>query len=307
MAERTAERRRRCAPTSPTASIDTVVVAIADMQGRLQGKRFDARYFLDDVARARHRGLQLPARRRHRDEHRRRATRSRPGSAATATSSWRPTSTRCAACRGSRAPRCCSPTCSGSTARRSSSRRGRSCGASSTASPSAAGPRIVGTELEFIVFDDTYEAGLGQAATPTSTPSNQYNVDYSILGTSRVEPLLRAIRLGMRDAGHAGRVGQGRVQPRASTRSRSSTTDALTHLRQPRHLQERRQGDRGAAGLGADLHGEVQRARGQLLPHPPVAARRRRRRRSSPATASTAASRRCSSTSSPASWPGCAS
>jgi glutamine synthetase len=32
-------------------------------------------------------------------------------------------------------------------------------------------------------------------------PSNQYNVDYSILGTSRVEPLLRAIRLGMRDAG----------------------------------------------------------------------------------------------------------
>ena len=33
------------------------------------------------------------------------------------------------------------------------------------------------------------------------TPSNSYNVDYSILGTSRVEPLLRAIRLGMRDAG----------------------------------------------------------------------------------------------------------
>ena len=30
--------------------IDTVVVAITDMQGRLQGKRFHARHFLDEVA-----------------------------------------------------------------------------------------------------------------------------------------------------------------------------------------------------------------------------------------------------------------
>jgi len=33
------------------------------------------------------------------------------------------------------------------------------------------------------------------------TPANQYNVDYSILGGSRIEPLLRAIRLGMSGAG----------------------------------------------------------------------------------------------------------
>ena len=33
------------------------------------------------------------------------------------------------------------------------------------------------------------------------TPVNQYNVDYSILGTTRVEPLLRAIRNHMYDAG----------------------------------------------------------------------------------------------------------
>ncbi len=32
-------------------------------------------------------------------------------------------------------------------------------------------------------------------------PANQYNVDYSILGTSRVEPLLRRIRNGMEGAG----------------------------------------------------------------------------------------------------------
>jgi glutamine synthetase len=59
---------------------------------------------------------------------------------------------------------------------------------------------MVGTELEFILFDDTYEAAWQKHYTGL-TPSNQYNVDYSILGTSRVEPLLRAIRLGMRDAG----------------------------------------------------------------------------------------------------------
>ena len=52
--------------------IDTVVLAITDMQGRLQGKRLHAPYFLDEVRRPRHRGLQLPARRRRRHEHRRR-------------------------------------------------------------------------------------------------------------------------------------------------------------------------------------------------------------------------------------------
>ncbi len=30
-------------------SIDTVILAIVDMQGRLQGKRCDAQYFLNDV------------------------------------------------------------------------------------------------------------------------------------------------------------------------------------------------------------------------------------------------------------------
>ncbi len=58
----------------------------------------------------------------------------------------------------------------------------------------------VGTELEFIVFNETYESAWDKHYAGLA-PSNQYNVDYSILGTSRVEPLLRAIRLGMRDAG----------------------------------------------------------------------------------------------------------
>ena len=59
---------------------------------------------------------------------------------------------------------------------------------------------MVGTELEFIVFRDTYEEAFSRGY-QHMTPANQYNVDYSILGTSRVEPLLRRIRQGMDGAG----------------------------------------------------------------------------------------------------------
>jgi glutamine synthetase len=57
-----------------------------------------------------------------------------------------------------------------------------------------------GSELEFIVFDDTYEAAWDRGYREL-TPSNRYNVDYSILGTSRVEPLIRRIRNEMFEAG----------------------------------------------------------------------------------------------------------
>ncbi len=59
---------------------------------------------------------------------------------------------------------------------------------------------FVGTELEFIVYRDTYEEAQ-QKGYRTLTPANGYNVDYSLLGTTRVEPLLRDIRLGMSGAG----------------------------------------------------------------------------------------------------------
>ncbi|WP_436497070.1 glutamine synthetase family protein [Actinokineospora sp. HUAS TT18] len=58
----------------------------------------------------------------------------------------------------------------------------------------------VGTELEFIVFDETYEQAWERGYRGL-TPANQYNVDYSIIGTARVEPLLRRIRNGMTGAG----------------------------------------------------------------------------------------------------------
>jgi len=59
---------------------------------------------------------------------------------------------------------------------------------------------FAGTELEFIVFEDTYEDAhdLGYR---NLTPANQYNVDYSIVGGTRVEPLLRDIRNTMYAAG----------------------------------------------------------------------------------------------------------
>ena len=59
---------------------------------------------------------------------------------------------------------------------------------------------MCGTELEFIVFKDTYEEAWDKGYTGL-TPANQYNVDYSLSGTARVEKLLRAIRLNMDKAG----------------------------------------------------------------------------------------------------------
>ncbi|MFI0479257.1 glutamine synthetase family protein [Actinomadura sp. 9N215] len=58
----------------------------------------------------------------------------------------------------------------------------------------------VGTELEFIVYKDSYEDAWTKAYR-NLTPANQYNVDYSLLGGARVEPLLRRIRNGMTGAG----------------------------------------------------------------------------------------------------------
>ncbi|MFD5095229.1 glutamine synthetase family protein [Amycolatopsis thailandensis] len=59
---------------------------------------------------------------------------------------------------------------------------------------------FVGTELEFIVFDDTFESAWDKRYQDLR-PANQYNVDYSMLGTSRIEPLLRRIRNDMGGAG----------------------------------------------------------------------------------------------------------
>ena len=57
-----------------------------------------------------------------------------------------------------------------------------------------------GTELEFIVFKDSYEEAWRKGYRDLD-PANLYNVDYSMIGTARVEPLLRRIRNSMTAAG----------------------------------------------------------------------------------------------------------
>ena len=56
------------------------------------------------------------------------------------------------------------------------------------------------TELEFIVFKDTYEEAFNKAYRDL-VPANLYNLDYSLLATGRVEKLIGRIRRQMDEAG----------------------------------------------------------------------------------------------------------
>ena len=136
---------------------------------------------------------------------------------------------------------------------------------------------FVGTELEFIVFDDSLPRRLAQGLPRPDA-------------RQRLQHRLRAARVHAHGAaaprhpeldgrrGHVLRGREGRVQPRAAG-DRLPLHRRARHLRQPLDLQERREGDRRPARQVAHLHGEVQRARGQQLPHPHLAARRGRRGR----------------------------
>lgn len=68
------------------------------------------------------------------------------------------------------------------------------------------------TELEFIVFEDSYEAAW-DAGYKDLTPANRYNVDYSLLGTARVEPLIGRIRREMSAAGLDVEASKGECNP----------------------------------------------------------------------------------------------
>ena len=59
---------------------------------------------------------------------------------------------------------------------------------------------FVGTELEFIVFDDTYRDAWAKRYQGL-TPATDYNIDYALLASTRMEPLLLDIRKGMDGAG----------------------------------------------------------------------------------------------------------
>lgn len=180
-------------------SIDTVLLALTDMQGRLQGKRLHGRYFMDEVVSGGSEGcnylLAVDVDMNTVDGY---AVSSwstgygdfvmRPDFATLRRTPWLPGTALVLAdlfdTAGEPVP--VSP--------RQILRRqlDRLAAHGLTA--------YAGTELEFVLYRDTYEQAheLGYRGL---TPANQYNVDYSLLGTSRVEPLLRRIRNEMYGAG----------------------------------------------------------------------------------------------------------
>ena len=180
-------------------SVDTVVVAITDMQGRLQGKRFDAHFFLDDVIAHATEGcsylLAVDVDMNTVDGY---AISSwdtgygdfvmRPDLSTLRPLPWLGRTMLCHAdlewedgSAVEQAPR--------RILRRQEARLA-----------DLGWTGFAGTELEFIVFEDSYEDAWRRGYRDM-TPSNSYNVDYSILGTSRIEPLLGRIRREMRGAG----------------------------------------------------------------------------------------------------------
>ncbi|MGH3406158.1 MAG: glutamine synthetase family protein [Streptosporangiaceae bacterium] len=179
--------------------IDTVVLAFTDMQGRLQGKRLSAEFFLDEVAEHYSEGcnylLAVDVDMNTVDGYAMSSWSTgygdfvlRPDMDTMRRMPWHPATALVIAdltwLDGS--PVAASPR---QILQRQTGRLAERGWAA-----------LAGTELEFVVYNDTYE----QAAEKNYTglePANQYNVDYSILGTSRIEPLLRRIRNGMAGAG----------------------------------------------------------------------------------------------------------
>lgn len=182
-----------------TGLIDTVLVAVPDMQGRLQGKRLHARFFLDSVLEHGTEGcnylLAVDVDMNTVD-----------GYALTSWSSgygdfvMRPdlsTLRRVPWHEGTAMLLCDLETLDGSPVRPSPRQILRD---QSARLAERGWQSLAGTELEFLVFRDTYEqAQLKNYA--DLVPANLYNVDYSLLGTARIEPLLRRIRNCMAGAG----------------------------------------------------------------------------------------------------------
>jgi len=180
-------------------AIDTVVLAICDMQGRLQGKRCDATYFLDEVvphhAEACNYLLAVDVDMHTVDGYEIASWERgygdfvmRPDLSTLRMMPWHPGSALCLADVEweSGTPVFAAPR---NVLRHQLDRLG-----------AFGWTALVGTELEFIVFRDTYDAAWGKGYRDL-VPANLYNVDYSLLGTGRVEPLLRRIRKEMAGAG----------------------------------------------------------------------------------------------------------
>jgi glutamine synthetase len=179
--------------------IDTVILALTDMQGRLQGKRLSAEFFLDEVVQNHSEGcnylLAVDVDMNTVDGYEMSSWQRgygdfvmRPDMATLRRIPWHPATALVVADLVwlDEAPVVASPR---QILRQQVDRlaqRGL--------------VAMAGTELEFIVYTDSYEQAWAKNYTGLAA-ANDYNVDYSILGTSRIEPLLRRVRNGMTGAG----------------------------------------------------------------------------------------------------------
>ncbi|PPK68858.1 glutamine synthetase family protein [Actinokineospora auranticolor] len=211
MRERVALPLPRLRDLVADGAVDTVLVAMVDMQGRLQGKRLSARYFLDEVVESGTETcdylLAVDVEMNTVDGYR--------------ASSW-DTGYGDFVLRPDLATLCPLPWHEGTALVLADVEQ-------VSGGPVAVSPRqvlrrqldrlaelgltaFVGTELEFLLFTDTYEQAWNSGYRGL-TPANQYNVDYSLLGTGRVEPVLRAIRNGMAGAGMYVESAKGECNP----------------------------------------------------------------------------------------------
>ena len=133
---------------------------------------------------------------------------------------------------------------------------------------------MVGSELEFYLLSETYEEAHRKHYRDL-TPSVPYILDYHILATTYDEPLLRQIRNGMQARRHARRDVEGRGVARTAG-DQLPLRRRVDDGRQPRDLQERREGDRAPERLLDHVHGEAGSHVDRLVvPHPLVAVARR--------------------------------
>lgn len=194
-----------------SGEIDTVILAFTDMQGRLQGKRFHGRYFLDAVLEHGAEGcdylLAADVEMNTVSGYEMASWESGYGDMA-----FRPDfdTIRLLPHLPATALIQCDLAGMDGTWVEQSPRRILSAQLERAASDGWV--VAAGTELEFVVFNDSYEQAW-DAGYRNLTPANQYNVDYSVLGTTRVEPLLRDIRNTMYAAGLDTESAKGECNP----------------------------------------------------------------------------------------------
>ncbi|MEV6492938.1 glutamine synthetase family protein, partial [Actinoplanes sp. NPDC051633] len=190
-------------------SVDTVLLGFTDMQGRLQGKRLHGRHFLDDVATSGSSACTylLVADAEMMVQGRYATTQwdtgyadmvMRPDLATLRSVPWQPGTAMVLADLETTGgePVYVSP-------RQILRRQLDRLAALDLTAYGLAGHGLTayaGTELEFVLYKDSYEQAFDKHYRDL-IPANQYNVDYSLLGTARVEPLLRRIRNDMYGAG----------------------------------------------------------------------------------------------------------